>query len=701
MITLKKIELHNFLSHEKTILKFAGNEKLLIDGKSGSGKSAIVDGLLWGLYGKGRAENRALIRKNAKSMKVIIALKNENFDRNDSTLYKIERSITKSGKHSIKIETADQTHTQTLETTDEMRELNYRLVEANGVKELQDYLEKEILQSSYTLFINSIVYPQESNDNFVNQTASKRKDIILEIAKAEQYDELYIKTREKINEINEYKLKMDGQISTLDSIISQDKELVPYISSWKKTEKNISEKLDRLKKTKDLLEDKLVILTEQIVIYNNKKEQKDKLKANLSIIQQTLNEDIKEYNTLKTENASENDIKDVAKLKESQKNASIWAEQMLDITKKRPIDHFYEVKVEELNTKFIKYSDLSNIEECPEIKKKCPILVKERKEQLAKITTDINLYQKLHACYIEEIEEHKTKIVELGKRPVFSAIELDMLELKIKSYEEVKLKKVELKTKIEATSKLLDATHRDINALNEEIAILTDKNAEATSVKFKIDTCTSEEDGVRPLLREVQEKLTLANAAKERVKKNESERTALKLTVKDKKEKLINLELLKEAFSSKGIKAIIIDFVIPRLEDKINEILHQLSDFTVRLDTQKSNISGDKNLEGLFITIYNEQGESFDFNNYSGGEKLKITVAITEALSEIQFTGFRILDELFIGLDEDSTEDFANILERLQGRFSQFFCISHLRNIKDLFQNKITAVKTNGVTKIE
>ena len=103
----------------------------------------------------------------------------------------------------------------------------------------------------------------------------------------------------------------------------------------------------------------------------------------------------------------------------------------------------------------------------------------------------------------------------------------------------------------------------------------------------------------------------------------------------------------------------------------------------------------------MFINIFNELGEQFEFGSYSGGEKLKITVAISEALASLQKCGFRIFDELFIGLDEESTEHFAVVMDQLQEKFKQILCISHLRNIKDLFDKKVEIIKINGASKVQ
>ena len=97
----------------------------------------------------------------------------------------------------------------------------------------------------------------------------------------------------------------------------------------------------------------------------------------------------------------------------------------------------------------------------------------------------------------------------------------------------------------------------------------------------------------------------------------------------------------------------------------------------------------------------NDQGEEFDYDSYSGGQKIKILFAITEGLAQMQKIEFRILDEAVIGLDEESGDQFAAAILAFQGRFKQLICISHLQQIKDLFENKIVVKNFLGTSKIE
>ena len=103
----------------------------------------------------------------------------------------------------------------------------------------------------------------------------------------------------------------------------------------------------------------------------------------------------------------------------------------------------------------------------------------------------------------------------------------------------------------------------------------------------------------------------------------------------------------------------------------------------------------------MFITVINDRKEELPFNSYSGGEKVKITIAISEALASLMNQiGFRIMDENIVSLDKESTEGFVIVLEKLQQKFPQLLVISHLQEVKDIFEKKITVVKVNGTSKI-
>ncbi len=208
-------------------------------------------------------------------------------------------------------------------------------------------------------------------------------------------------------------------------------------------------------------------------------------------------------------------------------------------------------------------------------------------------------------------------------------------------------------------------------------------------------------DGLERMKTKAISDVTLAKHAQETIVEA---RLSLQKLVKDGKtlqEQYDDLLLLKEALGPKGVRAVAVDYILPQLEERINEVLSQMSDFRIRLDTQQDKVSEEGSKEGLFINIINDQGQEMEFGSYSGGERIKITMAISEALASLMTSiGFRILDEAINSLDNESTQSFVEVLLKLQEKFPQVIVISHLDAVKDIFEKKITVTKVNGISKI-
>jgi len=275
----------------------------------------------------------------------------------------------------------------------------------------------------------------------------------------------------------------------------------------------------------------------------------------------------------------------------------------------------------------------------------------------------------------------------------FTQEELDSIAIiqaeyqkKISQFGQLKLEKTLLYQKFDELEKL-EKDHKDfdINKINAELSTIRLEKSE---------------------LQKRQDNATYWIKMGLRATSDIKDATALYMSLKNGIQKAIeekeSLELLKEALSPRGVKAVVIDYIVPQLEERINGVLGQMSDFKIRLDTQKATADEEGVKEGLFITVINDKQEELPFGSYSGGEKVKITVAISEALASLMNQiGFRIMDENIVSLDSESTEGFVDVLERLQEKFPQLMVISHLPEVKDIFEKKITIIKTNGVSHIK
>jgi exonuclease SbcC len=283
---------------------------------------------------------------------------------------------------------------------------------------------------------------------------------------------------------------------------------------------------------------------------------------------------------------------------------------------------------------------------------------------------------------------------------------INQLESKLRKIEMAK-QDTELIAAIEHELPVVEAKLAGIKKELEE-TMVTKASVEEKSTTGVIEKLTAELAKYRGLEQEFTQKISDSLSMLKKIDQDLAEIESIKeriVDIHDNKLTAVDSHIekvaaVKEAFGSNGIKTMVIDYLLPKLEDRINDVLGKLSDFRVRLDTQKKTADGEGIIEGLFITILNETNEEMPYEAYSGGEKLKISVAISESLATLQKVNFRLFDETFIGLDENSTEAFARILYGLQQRFSQVLCISHIQAIKDLFDKSLVVSKNKNISTI-
>ena len=277
---LNEIKIKDFLSHENTIISFKENQKLLLAGKSGSGKSTIPEAILFALYGEARADNKNLVRRGAKTATVSLKLKD------GAKQIIITRSTNNKGKNELAV-------TQSIDRSPFVH------IDKTGIKDIQTWITDQLLHSSFKLFTNSVAYPQDNQNSFVKATASERKDLLLEIIHAGDLDTFYEKARialtteetkatiilSKIEgfeknikdlepiaaKVEEYQAEIEKCSSESERLVVSEKEIETKINDIKTIENQI--------KNKELLESKVMSNVASKTIEINKKEEKNQTKS--------------------------------------------------------------------------------------------------------------------------------------------------------------------------------------------------------------------------------------------------------------------------------------------------------------------------------------------------------------------------------------------------------------------------------------
>ena len=243
-------------------------------------------------------------------------------------------------------------------------------------------------------------------------------------------------------------------------------------------------------------------------------------------------------------------------------------------------------------------------------------------------------------------------------------------------------------TEIEKTKgkiKEMDAINQRLNDLNISVAKVNTSISEINRHSNRLDTeivklenDTDNTNNVAKELEQIKEDLKLVN-----VEKNKA--------VEEKK----YIDIAREILNDTGVKANIIKKYLPIMNNLINKYLQSM-DFFVNFHLD----------EEFNETIKSRFRDTFNYNSFSEGEKLRIDLALLftwrtiAKMKNSTNTNLLILDEIFdSSLDGQGTEDFFKILKTLTNENT--FIISHKGDILfDKFTSIIKFEKYKNFTRL-
>ena len=148
-----------------------------------------------------------------------------------------------------------------------------------------------------------------------------------------------------------------------------------------------------------------------------------------------------------------------------------------------------------------------------------------------------------------------------------------------------------------------------------------------------------------------------------------------------------------DAVKRDGIPYELITKALPVIENEINNILGQVVDFGIVMDTDGKNINAK--------IVYEDQEWALEM--CSGMEKFVSGLAIRVALINIcnlPRPNFLVIDEGFGTLDSDNLSSLFMMMQYLKTQFDFIWMISHLEQMRDIVDGLIEIKKDNGFSKI-
>lgn len=195
------LELSSFLSYRETAtLDFAGIHLACISGLNGAGKSSILDGLTWALFGKSRSKSDDDIVNRVAARQGGMAVVRLTFEQ-EGQVYRVIRQK-KPGRGS------------TLEFQLLLPNSDWKTLTEGRIRQTQSAIET-LLRMNYDTFTNASFFLQGKADAFTTKTAGKRKEILADLLGVNRWDAYReaVTERRKQEEMNQTLL--DGRMADI------------------------------------------------------------------------------------------------------------------------------------------------------------------------------------------------------------------------------------------------------------------------------------------------------------------------------------------------------------------------------------------------------------------------------------------------------------------------------------------------------
>jgi len=261
-----------------------------------------------------------------------------------------------------------------------------------------------------------------------------------------------------------------------------------------------------------------------------------------------------------------------------------------------------------------------------------------------------------------------------------------------------------VRAQIESFQEDLKALEREENELMDQIAGAESRNdgAAVGNARLEIETL---KEAIQIKEVRIRQLVAAVTSLEHNIKFQEEQKQKLldlKEQNKSKVETHQGYSILQEAFSKKGIPALLIEQALPMIEKEANHLLGKLSDgrMSVHFVTQKaySDTAREDMKETLDIEIQDQVGIR-EYEMYSGGESFRINFAVRMALSRIlaNRAGAKlrtlIIDEGFGSQDAAGRDKLIHAINTIQKDYDKVVVITHISEMIESFPVQLRVEK--------
>jgi exonuclease SbcC len=251
MIPLR-LRISGFLSYRDPVeIDFTTFDLACISGQNGAGKSSLLDAMIWALFGQARKRDDSLVNLQSKAAEVSFTFEYE------SNVYRVKRALPRGKTAVLEFQIRE---TFPIAKGQILTDGGWKPLTERTLRETQARIE-QTLRLDYETFINAAFFLQGKADQFTQQTASKRKDVLSAILGLEMWETYKSRTSEKRKALEEEARAIDGRIAEIDAELAEEqprkqrlKELEAELKLLTSARKTQEAALENIKKTAASLE---------------------------------------------------------------------------------------------------------------------------------------------------------------------------------------------------------------------------------------------------------------------------------------------------------------------------------------------------------------------------------------------------------------------------------------------------------------
>lgn len=307
------------------------------------------------------------------------------------------------------------------------------------------------------------------------------------------------------------------------------------------------------------------------------------------------------------------------------------------------------------------------------------------------------------AVRLREISEQRREISYDGKEHAEAkrqAGRIQELQQTLRGVERAETQLIEVQANLDAIQAEAKQITGQKAGLEKQLGAPRNWDAMLTQVERSTKETRGSLSDLRTRLQSLQQQRGVLDERLRAVEAAAKEAKELAIALRENARRLNVLKVLAQAFGKQGIPALLIEQAVPDLEAVANEVLSVLSDSRMSLELRSQRETKAKTLqETLDIIIADEHGAR-PYENFSGGEAMRVDLALRIALSVLLASraGARcemlVLDETAAPLDAQGRAQFVDCLSKVADRFATILCITHVEELKDLFPFRFEVSKT-------